>query len=147
MARAGFRLGRLKTGTPPRLDGRTIDVPDLGSVLVRADGAKDGVFELTPTASSPVKSSWTGRLGAPRAHVPPGRYRLSVTEVGGTVDSSGRPRRGTADVVVVDADIDIFRYCDRNVGGRSCRRDREDGGPVGRRRTALAGMADVGRQR
>ena len=55
----GFRMGRLKTGTPPRLDRRSIDF----------DGAvRRGDFQLEPGDAVPVPLSFmTGRLTRPQA--------------------------------------------------------------------------------
>lgn len=54
----GFRMGRLKTGTPPRLDRRSIDF----------DGAVGrGEFKLEPGDDEPVPLSFmTGRLDRPQ---------------------------------------------------------------------------------
>lgn len=50
----GFRMGRLKTGTPPRLDRRSIDFDK---------AVRDGHFELEPGDDNPVPLSFmTGRL-------------------------------------------------------------------------------------
>ena len=55
----GFRMGRLKTGTPPRLDRRSIDF----------DGAvARGDFTLEPGDAEPVPLSFmTGRISRPQA--------------------------------------------------------------------------------
>jgi tRNA uridine 5-carboxymethylaminomethyl modification enzyme len=57
LARCGFRLGRLKTGTPPRLDGRTIDyVP-----TVLQPGSDAPLF-----FSYDAREAWRqGRMAAP----------------------------------------------------------------------------------
>ena len=54
----GFRMGRLKTGTPPRLDRRSIDFDE---------AVRRGEFQPEPGDADPVPLSFmTGRLGRPQ---------------------------------------------------------------------------------
>src|SRR3546814_5266226 len=57
LERAGFRLGRLKTGTPPRLDGRTIDYAGLQEQV--GDDLPDRFSTLTPGITHPQVSCHT----------------------------------------------------------------------------------------
>eukprot|EP00898_Chlorokybus_atmophyticus_P003112 jgi/Chlat1/3801/Chrsp259S00291 len=52
LATAGFRLGRLKTGTPPRLDGRTIDFTNMEVQLGDANPRPFSYLNEYPTSSS-----------------------------------------------------------------------------------------------
>jgi len=86
LAQAGFRLGRLKTGTPPRLDGRTIDW---------------AAFEAQPGDAAPVPFSFlTERITQPQvlchvAHTNPAVHALIRANVhrspmyAGRIDAGG----------------------------------------------------------
>jgi len=55
LQRLGLRLGRLKTGTPPRIDGRTLDY----SRLTEQPGDPEPVrFSFEPAASASGSKSW-----------------------------------------------------------------------------------------
>jgi tRNA uridine 5-carboxymethylaminomethyl modification enzyme len=59
---AGFTLGRLKTGTPPRLDGRTIDWRQLQEQ--RGDDPPEAFSTLTPRIETPQVSCFITRTTA-----------------------------------------------------------------------------------
>ncbi len=65
LARSGFRLGRLKTGTPPRLDGRTIDWR--GLVRQKGDDPPPPFSFLTGRIATPQIDCWITET-TPAAH-------------------------------------------------------------------------------
>ena len=66
LAAAGFALGRLKTGTPPRLDGRTID--DAGLARQPGDAVPEPFSYLTRALTNPqVDCAVTGTTPASHA--------------------------------------------------------------------------------
>ena len=86
LLRAGFRLGRLKTGTPPRLDGRTIDFESLQ--VQPGDDPPVPFSELTEAIAVPqVPCHITYTTPAAHALVRANLHRAPIYS--GQIESSG----------------------------------------------------------
>ncbi len=68
LARAGFTLGRLKTGTPPRVDGRTIDY---------------ALTQIQPGSETPLFFSWAAREAFRAGHMASPTAMSPVAQIGG----------------------------------------------------------------
>lgn len=71
----GFKLGRLKTGTPMRLNGRTIDFSRCERQAPDAPPAPFSHF--TPAITNPQLPCWITRTGAPAAEIIRGALHAS----------------------------------------------------------------------
>ncbi len=86
LARAGFALGRLKTGTPPRLDGRTIDWSGLETQ--HGDQPPPPFSFLTDRITTPqVPCHITGTTPASHAVIAANLHRSPIYS--GQIESTG----------------------------------------------------------
>ena len=86
LARAGFALGRLKTGTPPRLDGRTIDWA--GLEIQRGDDPPAPFSFLTERIETPqIACHITGTTAAGHALIRANLHRAPMYS--GQIESTG----------------------------------------------------------
>lgn len=86
LRRLGFRLGRLKTGTPPRLDGRTIPWQDLE--IQHGDDPPEPFSFLTEVITAPqITCAITGTTPASHALIHANLHRAPMYS--GQIESTG----------------------------------------------------------
>jgi tRNA uridine 5-carboxymethylaminomethyl modification enzyme len=101
LARCDFRLGRLKTGTPPRIDGKTIDY----SLTETQDGSE-----------APLFFSWDAREAYRAGRVSAPDSRSPIAEIGGERRQSEGPWREQLPCFQVQTNQATHDIIRRNLG-------------------------------